>query len=56
MNILGSKSGVFFQRRCRLKLLHPYGPMLTETKTKIGENPKFEISQFFVNNFGRDPP
>ncbi len=31
--ILGTKSGVLFQRRCRLKLLPPYCPMLTETKT-----------------------
>ncbi len=31
---LGSKSGVYFQRRCRLKLLIPYVPMLTGTEKK----------------------
>ncbi len=30
--ILGSKPGGYFQMRCRLKLLLPYGPLLTETK------------------------
>ncbi len=32
--ILASKSGVLFQRRCRLKFFLPYGPMLTKTKKK----------------------
>ncbi len=34
---------MFFQSRCRLKLLLPYGPMLTETN-KIGKNPKFHFT------------
>ena len=29
---LGSEPGAYFQRRCRLKFLLPYGPMLTKTK------------------------
>ncbi len=43
--ILGDKCGVF-QRRSRLKRLLPYDPMWTKSKN-IGQNPKFEISQFF---------
>ena len=52
--ILGSKSGVLFQRRCRLKLLPPYGPMLTKTKTKLAkiQNLKFYNS---LSDLGRDP-
>ncbi len=55
--ILGSKSGVFFQRGCRLKLLLPYAPMLAKTKKKKKmakiQNFKFHTA---LNNFGRDPP
>ncbi len=40
--ILGSKSGVLFQRRSRLKLLLPYGPMLMKTK-KNCKKQKFKI-------------
>ncbi len=40
--ILVSISDVYFQRRCRLRHLLPYGHMLTITK-----NSTFEISQFF---------
>ncbi len=29
-----------FQRRCRLKLFLPYGPMLTKTKTNVRNNNK----------------
>ena len=52
--ILGSKSGVFFQRRCRLKLLPPCGPMLTKTKKKMAKihNLKFHNS---LNNSGTVP-
>ena len=50
--ILESKSDVFFQRRYRLHILLPYGPMLAKTK-KNGKNPKFHN---FLNNYGRDPP
>ncbi len=39
--ILGSKSGVFSQRRCRLKLLPPYMVQCLRKRKKI------EISQFF---------
>ncbi len=46
--IFESKSVVHFQTRCRLKFFFSYGPMLTETKKKIGKNPNFEISQFFI--------
>ncbi len=50
----GSKSYVLYQRRCRLKLLLSYGPMLAKTKkkrlSKI-QNFKFHNS---LNNFGRD--
>ncbi len=47
-------SDVFFQRRCRMKILPPYGFMLMKTKkmAKI-QNLKFHNS---LNNFGRDPP
>ncbi len=34
--IFGSESGAYFQRRCRLKFVLPYGPMLTKMK----KNPK----------------
>ena len=30
-----SESVVYFHRRCRLKFVLPYGPMLTKRKTKI---------------------
>ncbi len=30
-----------------MKLLLPYGPMLTKSKKKMAKNPKFEISKFF---------
>ncbi len=44
--ILGSKSGAYFQRRWRLKLLLQYGPtcMLAQTKKKICKSPNFQIS------------
>ncbi len=36
-----SESGVYFQKRCHLKFLLPYGPMLMKTKKKtIGKNKK----------------
>ncbi len=45
--ILGSKSGVFFQRRCRLKLCPDLVPYVNEDIKKNGKNSKFESSQFF---------
>ncbi len=45
--ILGNKSGVFFQRRCRLKVLLQYGPMLTKTKNKIVKNQKLKKKKGF---------
>ena len=51
--IMGRKSGVFFQRRFCLKLLPPYGAMLTKKKGGGGvQNVKFHN---YLNNF-RDPP
>ena len=44
--ILGRKSGVFYQWRCRLKLLLSCGPMLVKTEKNV-KNPKFQISLFF---------
>ncbi len=48
--ILGSEPGVDIQWRCRLKLLLPYGPILTKTKRnwkylnlKFGEKAGLEI-------------
>ncbi len=35
----------YFQRRCRLKLLLPYGPMLAKTKNICK---KFKISSFKI--------
>ncbi len=40
---LGSEFDAYFQRRCRLKFLPPYGPMLTKTKKKIVKNQKIKI-------------
>ncbi len=39
---LGSESGVYFQRRCYLKIFVQYGPMLTKPK-KIVNNEKSKI-------------
>ena len=52
--ILWSKSGVSFQRRCRLKLLPLYGPILTKMKKKMV---KIQCLKFHnsLSNFGIDP-
>ncbi len=36
----GGECVVYFQRRCRLKFVHPYGPMLTKTNKKIRNKSK----------------
>ena len=51
--ILGSKSGLLFQR-CRLKLLPPYGPMLTKTIKKMAKIQYLKFP-YSLTNFGRDP-
>ncbi len=37
---------MYLQKRCRLKLLLPYGTRVHEAKINA-QNPKFQISQFF---------